>query len=107
MTRFRPNVVVGGAAAWVEDGWRVLRIGDVTFRAVKGCDGCVMTMIDPETLTTTKEPIATLARYRRWDGATWFGMNLIPDSVAADAAIRVGDPVEILQEVDAPDGPPR
>jgi MOSC domain-containing protein len=107
MTRFRPNVVVRGAAAWAEDGWRLLRIGDVTFRAVKGCDRCVMTMIDPETLTTTKEPIATLARYRHWDGATWFGMNLIPDSLAAGAAIRVDDPVEILEQVDAPDGPPR
>lgn len=107
MTRFRPNVVVSGAAPWTEDGWRRLRIGDVTFRAVKGCDRCVLTMIDPETLMTTKEPIATLARYRRWDGATWFAMNLIPDGVAAGATIRVGDPVEILEEVDAPDGPPR
>jgi len=107
MARFRPNVVVGGTAPWAEDGWRRLRIGDVTFRAVKGCDRCVMTMIDPDTLTKTKEPIATLARYRRWDGATWFGMNLIPDRVGARATIRVGDPVEILEEVDAPDGPPR
>ena len=107
MTRFRPNVVVGGAAPWAEDGWRRLRIGEVTFRAVKGCDRCVMTMIDPDTLKTTKEPIATLARYRRWDGATWFGMNLIPDGVIAGATIRVGDPVEILTEVDASDGPPR
>jgi uncharacterized protein len=107
MTRFRPNVVVGGAAPWAEDGWRRLRIGDVTFRAVKGCDRCVMTMIDPETLTTTKEPIATLARYRRWDGATWFGMNLIPDGATAGATIRVGGPVEILEEGDASDGPPR
>ena len=106
MTRFRPNVVVSGAAPWAEDGWRRLRIGNVTFRAVKGCDRCVLTMIDPETLMTTKEPIATLARYRRWDGATWFAMNLIPDGVAAGATIRVGDPVEILEEVDAPDGPP-
>lgn len=107
MTRFRPNVVVGGAEPWAEDGWRRLRIGDVTFRAVKGCDRCVMTMIDPETLARTKEPIATLARHRRWDGATWFAMNLIPDAVAAGATIRVGDPVEILERVDASDGPPR
>lgn len=107
MTRFRPNVVVRGAAPWAEDGWRRLRIGAVTFRAVKGCDRCVMTMIDPETLSTTKEPVATLARYRCWDGATWFGMNLIPDRVAAGATIRVGDPVEVLEEVDASDGPPR
>lgn len=107
ITRFRPNVVVRGAPAWAEDGWRRLRIGDVTFRAVKGCARCVMTMIDPETLTKTKEPIATLARYRRWDGATWFAMNIIPDQVTAGAMIRVGDPVEIIGQVGAPDGPPR
>jgi len=108
MTRFRPNVVVRGAPAWAEDGWRRLRIGDVTFRAVKGCDRCVLTMIDPETLVKTKEPIATLSRYRRWDGATWFGMNLIPDGLAAGATtLNVGDPVEIIEQVDAPDGPPR
>jgi uncharacterized protein YcbX len=107
MTRFRPNVVVRGAPAWAEDGWRRIRIGDVTFRVVKGCDRCVLTMIDPETLAKTKEPIATLARHRRWDGATWFAMNVIPDAPAAGATLRVGDPVEILEEVDAPDGPPR
>lgn len=107
MTRFRPNVVVRGAPAWAEDGWRRLRIGDVTFRSVKGCDRCVMTMLDPETLAKTKEPIATLSRHRRWDGATWFAMNIIPDRPVAGATIRVGDPVEILEQVDAPNGPPR
>jgi uncharacterized protein YcbX len=66
-----------------------------------------MTMVDPETLIKSKEPIATLARHRRWDGETWFGMNLIPDRPAPGATLRVGDPVEILEQVDAPDGPPR
>ena len=107
MTRFRPNVVVRGAAPWAEDGWRRLRIGDVTFRAVKGCDRCVLTMIDPETATKSKEPIATLARFRRWGGETWFGMNLIPDGVVPGATLHVGDPIEIIEQVDAPDGPPR
>ncbi len=106
MTRFRPNLVVSGAPAWSEDGWRRLRIGEVTFRAVKGCPRCVMTMIDPQTADKTKEPIATLARVRRWDGETWFAMNLIPDSPAPGDTLRVGDPVEILEEV-ASDGPPR
>lgn len=106
MTRFRPNVVVSGAPPWAEDGWRRLRIGEVTFRAVKGCDRCVLTMVDPETAAKSKEPIATLARNRRWDGAVWFGMNLIPDSPAPGATLRAGDPVEILAQVDS-DGPPR
>jgi uncharacterized protein len=107
ITRFRPNLVVSGAPAWAEDGWRRVRIGRVTFRAVKGCDRCVLTLIDPETAAKSKEPIATLSRVRRWDGATWFGMQLIPDSPAPGDTVHVGDRVEILDEIDAPDGPPR
>jgi uncharacterized protein YcbX len=105
MSRFRPNVVVAGGEAWDEDGWRVLRIGAARFRAVKGCDRCAITMTDPEDATRGKEPVATLARYRRWDGATWFAMNLVPDT--SDAVISVGDPVEVLESASAPDGPPR
>jgi uncharacterized protein YcbX len=105
MTRFRPSVVVSGSAAWEEDGWRLLRIGAARFRVVKGCDRCTMTMTDPDTAARGKEPIATLSRYRRWDGAVWFGMNLIPDSPGA--TIAVGDDVEVLEAVPAPDGPPR
>jgi len=104
MRRFRPNVVVAGAEAWAEDGWRLVQIGDVVFRAVKGCDRCVLTTIDPETAAKGKEPIATLARSRRWDGKVWFGVNLIPDTAGA---IRIGDPVRILEQADHPDGPLR
>lgn len=105
MTRFRPNIVVAGTDAWSEDGWRRLRIGEAVFRAVKGCDRCAITMTDPDTAERGHEPIATLARYRRFDGATWFGVNLVPD--APGARIRVGDEVEVLDAVDAPDGPLR
>ncbi len=103
--RFRPSVVVQGAQPWDEDGWRRIRIGAAVFRAVKGCDRCVLTLVDPDTAIKGKEPIATLARHRRWDGATWFGMSLVPDTPGA--TIRVGDDVEILESVPAPDGPPR
>jgi MOSC domain-containing protein len=105
MTRFRPNVVVAGADAWAEDDWRRIRIGDATFRAVKGCARCVITTIDPDTGLTEKEPIASLARLRRWDGATWFGINLVPD--AAGVTIRVGDEVEVLEAVAPGAGPIR
>ncbi len=100
MRRFRPGVVVTGTPAWAEDAWRLLRIGDVIFRAVKGCDRCVMTTVDPGTAAKGKEPLATLARYRRWDGKIWFGINLIPDSPRPGDAIRTGDPVEILEAAD-------
>ena len=105
MVRFRPSVVVRGAPAWDEDRWRRVRIGEAVFRAVKGCDRCVITTTDPDDAGRGKEPIATLARYRRWDGVTWFGMQLVPDTPGI--TIRVGDAVEILDAVESADGPPR
>ena len=105
MTRFRPNFVVAGAEAWAEDDWRRIRIGDATFRAVKGCARCVLTTIDPETGLREREPIASLARVRRWDGKTWFGINLLPDTVGV--TIGVGDAVEVLEDVPPGDGPIR
>jgi uncharacterized protein YcbX len=105
MARFRPGLVVAGGPAWAEDGWRRLRIGAASFRVVKGCDRCVLTTVDPRTARRGKEPIATLARYRRWDGKVWFGMNLIPDNPGA--VVKVGDRVQLLEQVPAPDGPPR
>jgi uncharacterized protein len=105
MARFRPSLVVAGAPAWAEDGWRRLQIGAARFRAVKGCDRCVLTMVNPRTAERGWEPVATLARYRRWDGKVWFGMNLIPDTPGA--VVRVGDRVEVLDEVPVLDGPPR
>ena len=105
MLRFRPNVVVAGGRAWEEDGWRRIRIGAAVFRVVKGCDRCTMTMTDPDSAARGKEPIATLARHRRWDGEVWFGMNIVPDTPGVE--IAVGDEVEVLESVPAPDGPPR
>lgn len=105
MVRFRPNLVVSGGAAWTEDGWRRLRIGKAVFRAVKGCDRCAIPATDAETALRGKEPTATLARHRRWNGAVWFGMNLVPETPGA--VLTVGDEVELLETVPAADGPPR
>ena len=93
------------SSAWDEDGWRRVRIGSALFRAVKGCDRCAITLTDPDTAARGKEPIATLSRHRKFDGATWFGMQLVPDNPGV--TISVGDEVEILEAVPAPDGPPR
>jgi uncharacterized protein YcbX len=104
MRRFRPSVVVAGAPAWDEDHWRRVRIGAAVFRAVKGCDRCVITTTDPDSARLGKEPLASLAKHRRWDGRAWFAMNLVPDNPGA--TIKLGDEVEILQR-DESDGPPR
>jgi uncharacterized protein YcbX len=93
MNRFRPNVVVAGTAAWAEDDWSRIAIGEVTFRVAKMCGRCVVTTIDQGTAERGKEPLRTLARHRRIGGRLVFGQNLVPSS---PGTVRVGDPVRIL-----------
>jgi uncharacterized protein YcbX len=93
MNRFRPNVVVAGTAAWAEDDWSRIAIGEVTFRIAKLCGRCVVTTTDQGTAVRGKEPLATLGRHRRIDGKLAFGQNLVPLS---PGTIRAGDPVTVL-----------
>lgn len=105
MVRFRPNIVVAGADPWADDGWHTIRIGAGTYRAVKGCARCAIPTTDHETAERSKEPTATMARTRRWDGQVWFGTNLVCDTPGVK--LRVGDEVEVLRTRDPSDGPPR
>lgn len=96
--RFRPNVVVNGTEPFGEDSWQRIRIGDLTYRFGEQCDRCVMTTLDPQTLTTDKEPIRTLARHRAWAGSTWLGVRLIPELGAGQTGdIALGAQVEVLE----------
>jgi len=88
--RFRSNVVIDGDTPFAEDAWPTVQIGAVHFRTTELCDRCVMTTIDPVTLAGGKEPIRTLARHRRWDGRTWFGIRLVP---LTPGEISIGDAV--------------
>jgi hypothetical protein len=104
MTRFRPNLVVAGAPAWAEDGWRRVRIGAGEFRVAKACDRCVLTTVHPDSAVKGREPLVTLARHRRWGGKTWFAVNLIPDT--PDVRLHIGDELHVLEdaEVESPLG---
>ena len=63
--RFRPNIVVEGPPAHDEDTWDRARLGDVEVYQTKLCDRCVLTTRDPDTGRGGKEPLKTLASYRR------------------------------------------
>jgi len=93
MRRFRPNLVVAGSKPLEEDGWRQIRVGEVEFVIAKPCARCSIPTVDPETGEFGKEPMRTLATYRRRASEVFFGWNIIP---AAPGAIRVGDPVVVL-----------
>ncbi|MGW0748596.1 MOSC domain-containing protein [Streptomyces sp. NPDC002587] len=94
MNRFRPNVVVSGAEAWAEDGWRRIAIGDAVFRGVRECGRCVVTTTDQETAERGKEPLKTLAVHRRIGKSLAFGRQLVPVRLGT---VRVGDEVRILE----------
>ena len=91
MNRFRPNFVVRGCDAYAEDGWGRLHIGGVPFRVAEGCPRCAITTTNQETGERGKEPLRTLATYRKFDGEVYFGRNLIHDTLGT---VRLGDTVE-------------
>jgi uncharacterized protein YcbX len=98
--RFRPNLVIAGTEPWVENRWRRLRIGDVTIRLPAACARCIVVTQQPDTGERLEgdEPLTTLrAMGRTAPGKILFGENAIPDGLGT---LRVGDPVEVLEQVD-------
>lgn len=95
MRRFRPNLVIAGAAPYAEDAWRRIRIGDIEFRVVKPCSRCVIPTIDPLSAERSpdREPLTTLMTYRKGEGGVLFGQNLIAEGIGQ---LSVGMQVEVL-----------
>lgn len=77
MDRFRPNLVINGAAPHHEDELGIFNIGSTQFKVAKPCGRCVVTTINQQTLQTSKEPLATLAKYRKVGDNVNFGANVI------------------------------
>ncbi|WP_025127246.1 MOSC domain-containing protein [Pseudomonas sp. PH1b] len=96
MLRFRPNLVIEGSAAFAEDGWKRIRIGEVEFRLVKSCSRCILTTIDPQTgeRSADREPLATLQKYRAREDGAMFGQNLVNDTAGR---LQVGMAVTVLE----------
>ncbi|MBK8499072.1 MAG: MOSC domain-containing protein [Flavobacteriales bacterium] len=102
MDRFRPNIVFAGGTAFQEDGWKEISIGTARFAVVKPCGRCAITTTDQRTGERGKEPLRTLATYRRrastgGEVKVDFGMNAM--AISGDV-VRVGDLVSLLTERD-------
>ena len=100
MVRFRPNIVVSGRLPGPRTAGAV-RIGEAEFSSVRG-----VRMRDP---TRTRSPASgRRSRQRRWPGSaastarSGSRTNLV--AATPGATIRVGDHVEVIEEVDAAGG---
>lgn len=113
MNRFRPNVVIEGGAPFAEDGWRRLAIGTgvdggadqsaapaasdaanvILLDIVKPCARCSIIPVDQATGVRGKEPLATLATYRKRDGKVFFGQNVLHRGLGV---LRAGAPVTLV-----------
>ena len=92
------NLVVASTSAYAEDGWEQIRVGDVHLDVAWACSRCVLTTVDPGAAARREdgEPMKTLRRYRKRDGAVYFGQNLLPRDAGV---IGLHDSVEISDGV--------
>lgn len=96
MNRFRPNIVLDGCEAYAEDHMRRIRIGNVVLEGGTLCVRCPVTMTNQDTAERGKEPLRTLATYRRNPNGKGviFARNF---DHRALGTIRVGQEVEVLE----------
>ena len=99
MRRFRPNIVLGGLAAYDEDRSGPMTIttadGEAVISPVKPCARCPIPDIDPDTAERGYRVSDTLQTYRqdpRVGGAVTFGMNAIV-TTGDGMVLREGQPV--------------
>ncbi|MEL7048790.1 MAG: MOSC domain-containing protein [Pseudomonadota bacterium] len=85
--RFRPNVVIEGAAPWEEFNWvdKSLRLGGLTLRVFDRTVRCAATEVDP---TTGQRDLSVPSIISRTWNHTDFGIYAVVD---ASGSLQVGD----------------
>ena len=97
MDPFRPNLVFAGSPEFAEDTWLRVRIGNLVLRAGGLCGRCIVTTTNQRIAERGKEPLRTLARYRRSPADPSrinFGQNFIRGPKSG--SVEVGDLVSVL-----------
>lgn len=87
VTRYRPNLVVGGLAPFEEDEPAEFRIGRVRLKGVHPCARCAIVDIDPQTGKPDRKVLKVLATFRKRDNGVYLGQNAL---VASTGRLRVG-----------------
>lgn len=94
MRRFRPNIVVSGAAAFAEDTWQRIRIANIEFDVVKPCARCVVPTINLDSAAREADVFKMLRAERGSNGEVYFGQNLVH---YGEGELAVGQSVEMLE----------
>jgi uncharacterized protein YcbX len=97
MRRFRPNIVIAEARAHEEDEWRQIRIGEIGVDVVKSCARCVITTVDIDSAEAGREPLRTLAGYRKQGSKVMFGQNAVHRQLGS---VSIGDAITVLSRRD-------
>ena len=101
MARFRPNLVVSGCAAYAEDQWREITIGDIGFRLPKPCSRCVIPSINPKTAEIEPDALLALKNTRKWQSKLYFGQNALHNQIGR---LKIG--AEIVVKITGDSQPP-
>lgn len=86
--RFRANIIVDTQKPHEEDDWTNISIGSSKLRVLSPCARCQVTTIDQATAIKGKEPLKSLAQYRKEGQKIYFGANTM---VRQEGIIKVGD----------------
>lgn len=96
MNRFRPNFVFSGGIAYEEETWQKMAIGELVFFGVKPCSRCAVTTINQELgVTSGKNPLFALSKYKKEGNKVLFGQNLIGIQTGK---VRIGDEVKVFEK---------
>lgn len=97
--RFRPNILieVDGGPGFVENDWKVARIGDVVLNSIMPVPRCVMTTLPQDELPRDPNVLRSTARHNRLDVGPLGIMPCagIDAAVASGGHVRVGDAVTV------------